>query len=29
MLRWTNSPLLIQYFEDDPSINQRRPPSLQ
>jgi 2-hydroxycyclohexanecarboxyl-CoA dehydrogenase len=27
--RWTNSPLLIQYFEDDPSINQRRPGTLQ
>ncbi len=27
--RWTNSPLLIQYFEDDPSIKERRPPSLQ
>ncbi|HEX3947623.1 MAG TPA: SDR family oxidoreductase [Acidimicrobiales bacterium] len=27
--RWTNSPLLVQYFEDDPSINQARPPSVQ
>jgi 2-hydroxycyclohexanecarboxyl-CoA dehydrogenase len=27
--RWTNSPLLLQYFEDDPSINERRPRTLQ
>lgn len=28
-IRWTNSPLLVQYFEDDPSINEARPDSLQ
>jgi len=27
--RWTNSPLLVQYMEDDPSINTKRPPSLR
>lgn len=27
--RWTNSPLLLQYFEDDPSINAARPRSVQ
>lgn len=27
--RWTNSPLLLQYFEDDPSINASRPRSVQ
>jgi NAD(P)-dependent dehydrogenase (short-subunit alcohol dehydrogenase family) len=27
--RWTNSPLLLQYFEDDPSINEGRPRTLQ
>jgi NAD(P)-dependent dehydrogenase (short-subunit alcohol dehydrogenase family) len=26
--RWTNQPLLIQYFEE-PSVNQRRPPLVQ
>lgn len=27
--KWTNSPLLIQYFEDDPAANERRPPALR
>jgi 2-hydroxycyclohexanecarboxyl-CoA dehydrogenase len=27
--RWTNSPLLLQYFEDDPAVNEARPPSLR
>jgi NAD(P)-dependent dehydrogenase (short-subunit alcohol dehydrogenase family) len=27
--RWTNSPLLVQYFEDDPAVNAARPTSLQ
>jgi 2-hydroxycyclohexanecarboxyl-CoA dehydrogenase len=27
--RWTNSPLLVQYMEDDPSINANRPRSVQ
>jgi 2-hydroxycyclohexanecarboxyl-CoA dehydrogenase len=27
--RWTNSPLLVQYFEDDASINDDRPPNLR
>jgi NAD(P)-dependent dehydrogenase (short-subunit alcohol dehydrogenase family) len=27
--RWTNSPLLVQYLEDDPAINAARPRSLQ
>jgi NAD(P)-dependent dehydrogenase (short-subunit alcohol dehydrogenase family) len=28
-VKWTNSPLLLQYFEDDPSINARRPRGVQ
>jgi NAD(P)-dependent dehydrogenase (short-subunit alcohol dehydrogenase family) len=28
-VRWTNSPLLAQYLEDDPAINAARPRSLQ
>jgi hypothetical protein len=27
--RWTNSPLLVQYFEEDRSINAARPRNLQ
>jgi NAD(P)-dependent dehydrogenase (short-subunit alcohol dehydrogenase family) len=27
--RWTNSPLLVQYFEDDPAINAKRPKGVQ
>lgn len=27
--KWTNSPLLIQYFEEDSSENDRRPPALR
>jgi hypothetical protein len=27
--RWTNSPLLLQYFETDPAINAARPRTLQ
>jgi hypothetical protein len=27
--RWTNQPLLTQYVEDDPALNERRPPMLQ
>jgi NAD(P)-dependent dehydrogenase (short-subunit alcohol dehydrogenase family) len=27
--RWTNSPLLVQYFEDDPQINAGRPRGVQ
>lgn len=27
--RWTNSPLLVQYFEDDPGINAKRPKGVQ
>jgi NAD(P)-dependent dehydrogenase (short-subunit alcohol dehydrogenase family) len=27
--RWTNSPLLLQYFDDDPEANDRRPPLLR
>jgi NAD(P)-dependent dehydrogenase (short-subunit alcohol dehydrogenase family) len=27
--RWTNTPLMVQYFESDPTINANRPPSLQ
>jgi 2-hydroxycyclohexanecarboxyl-CoA dehydrogenase len=27
--RWTNQPLLAQYLEDDPTINEGRPPMLQ
>jgi 2-hydroxycyclohexanecarboxyl-CoA dehydrogenase len=28
-VKWTNSPLLLQYFEDDPSINAARPRGVQ
>lgn len=28
-VKWTNSPLLVQYFEDDPAINAARPRGLQ
>ena len=28
-VKWTNSPLLLQYFEDDPAINAARPRGLQ
>jgi NAD(P)-dependent dehydrogenase (short-subunit alcohol dehydrogenase family) len=28
-VKWTNSPLLVQYFEDDPSINAGRPRGVQ
>ena len=28
-VKWTNSPLLVQYFEDDPQINAGRPRGLQ
>jgi NAD(P)-dependent dehydrogenase (short-subunit alcohol dehydrogenase family) len=28
-VKWTNSPLLLQYFEDDPSINASRPRGVQ
>jgi NAD(P)-dependent dehydrogenase (short-subunit alcohol dehydrogenase family) len=27
--KWTNSPLLLQWFEDDPSINSARPRQVQ
>jgi NAD(P)-dependent dehydrogenase (short-subunit alcohol dehydrogenase family) len=27
--RWTNQPLMVQYLEDDPSINDSRPPLVQ
>jgi 2-hydroxycyclohexanecarboxyl-CoA dehydrogenase len=27
--RWTNQPLLVQYFDDDPHENDERPPSVQ
>lgn len=27
--RWTNSPLLLQYFDDDPEANAKRPPLLR
>jgi NAD(P)-dependent dehydrogenase (short-subunit alcohol dehydrogenase family) len=27
--RWTNQPLLTQYIEKDPAINERRPPMVQ
>jgi 2-hydroxycyclohexanecarboxyl-CoA dehydrogenase len=27
--RWTNQPLLTQYIETDPAINERRPPMVQ
>ncbi len=27
--KWTNSPLLVQWFEDDPSINSARPRQVQ
>jgi NAD(P)-dependent dehydrogenase (short-subunit alcohol dehydrogenase family) len=27
--RWTNQPLLLQYFDEDPSVNDTRPPSVQ
>lgn len=27
--RWTNQPLLTQYIEDDPAINEARPPMVQ
>lgn len=27
--RWTNSPLLVQWVEDDPEANERRPPRLR
>jgi NAD(P)-dependent dehydrogenase (short-subunit alcohol dehydrogenase family) len=27
--KWTNSPLLVQWFEDDPSINAARPRQVQ
>jgi 2-hydroxycyclohexanecarboxyl-CoA dehydrogenase len=28
-VKWTNSPLLLQYFEDDPAINAARPRGVQ
>jgi NAD(P)-dependent dehydrogenase (short-subunit alcohol dehydrogenase family) len=28
-VKWTNSPLLLQYFEDDPQINAARPRGVQ
>jgi NAD(P)-dependent dehydrogenase (short-subunit alcohol dehydrogenase family) len=28
-VKWTNSPLLLQYFEDDPSVNAARPRGVQ
>lgn len=28
-VKWTNSPLLVQYFEDDPAINDARPRGVQ
>jgi NAD(P)-dependent dehydrogenase (short-subunit alcohol dehydrogenase family) len=28
-VKWTNSPLLLQYFEDDPDINAARPRGVQ
>lgn len=28
-VKWTNSPLLVQYFEDDPAINAARPRGVQ
>ena len=28
-VKWTNSPLLVQYFEDDPAINEARPRGVQ
>ena len=27
--RWTNSPLLVQWVEDDPAANAARPRSVQ
>jgi NAD(P)-dependent dehydrogenase (short-subunit alcohol dehydrogenase family) len=27
--RWTNQPLLVQYFDDDPDANEQRPPAVQ
>jgi NAD(P)-dependent dehydrogenase (short-subunit alcohol dehydrogenase family) len=27
--RWTNQPLLVQYFDDDPDANDQRPPAVQ
>jgi NAD(P)-dependent dehydrogenase (short-subunit alcohol dehydrogenase family) len=27
--RWTNQPLLTQYLEDDPALNEARPPMVQ
>jgi NAD(P)-dependent dehydrogenase (short-subunit alcohol dehydrogenase family) len=27
--RWTNQPLLVQYFDDDPGENEKRPPAVQ
>jgi NAD(P)-dependent dehydrogenase (short-subunit alcohol dehydrogenase family) len=28
-VKWTNSPLLVQYFEDDPAVNAGRPRGVQ
>jgi 2-hydroxycyclohexanecarboxyl-CoA dehydrogenase len=28
-VKWTNSPLLLQYFEDDPAVNAARPRGVQ
>ena len=28
-VKWTNSPLLVQWFEDDPAINAARPRGVQ
>ena len=28
-VKWTNSPLLVQYFEDDPAVNDARPRGVQ
>jgi NAD(P)-dependent dehydrogenase (short-subunit alcohol dehydrogenase family) len=28
-VKWTNSPLLVQYFEDDPEVNAARPRGVQ
>jgi 2-hydroxycyclohexanecarboxyl-CoA dehydrogenase len=28
-VKWTNSPLLVQYFEDDPATNAARPRGVQ
>jgi NAD(P)-dependent dehydrogenase (short-subunit alcohol dehydrogenase family) len=27
--QWVNQPLLLQYFDEDPSVNDTRPPSVQ